>query len=213
MAARRRTHDRKRLLRRRRHHEGACHDGGRGDERDVGRWNRCGRGADCAAHPSATNAARWGQALFESSRCWRMRTLLIRLLLRRAVLAAMNAASTSTAELARLNWRLGLAYAEAVKITRDRHKVKLDLVGCHGQTLYHQARAEPMRAEVCLHMASGRGAGDCRGAGRAGGFELPAGRYVGRRPGSTAGSASGLCAVRRSTNAGACCKILAASRI
>ena len=35
--------------------------------------------------------------------------------LRRAVLAAMNATATSTAELARLNWRLGLAYAEAVK--------------------------------------------------------------------------------------------------
>ncbi len=37
--------------------------------------------------------------------------------LRRAVLAAMNAQATSTAELARLNWRLGLAYAEAVQAT------------------------------------------------------------------------------------------------
>jgi anhydro-N-acetylmuramic acid kinase len=62
--------------------------------------------------------------------------------LRRAVLAAMNAASTSTPELARLNWRLGLAYAEAVKTTVARHNLKLDLIGCHGQTLYHQARAE-----------------------------------------------------------------------
>jgi anhydro-N-acetylmuramic acid kinase len=62
-------------------------------------------------------------------------------ILRRAVLAAMNASSTSTAELARLNWRLGLAYAEAVRHTAERHKLRLDLVGCHGQTLYHQARA------------------------------------------------------------------------
>ncbi len=62
--------------------------------------------------------------------------------LRRAVLAAMNASSTSTAELARLNWRLGLAYAEAAKQTAERHNLRLDLVGCHGQTLYHQARAE-----------------------------------------------------------------------
>jgi len=62
--------------------------------------------------------------------------------LRRAVLAAMNAQKTSTAELARLNWRLGLAYAEAVKTTVERHKLKIDLVGCHGQTLYHQGRAE-----------------------------------------------------------------------
>ena len=60
--------------------------------------------------------------------------------LRSAVLAAMNAADTSTAELARLNWRLGLAYADAVKATIKRHKVKLELIGCHGQTLYHQAR-------------------------------------------------------------------------
>jgi anhydro-N-acetylmuramic acid kinase len=61
--------------------------------------------------------------------------------LRRAVLAAMNAASTSTAELARLNWRLGLAYAEAASVTVKRHDIKLDLIGCHGQTLYHQPRA------------------------------------------------------------------------
>lgn len=62
--------------------------------------------------------------------------------LRRAVLAAMNAVATSTAELARLNWRLGLAYAEAVAATAKRHRIRLDLIGCHGQTLYHQARAE-----------------------------------------------------------------------
>ncbi len=62
--------------------------------------------------------------------------------LRRAVLRAMNAKSTSAAELARLHWRLGLAYAEALKVTLERHSVQLDLIGCHGQTLYHQPRAE-----------------------------------------------------------------------
>src|ERR1700683_1056009 len=62
--------------------------------------------------------------------------------LRAAILGAMDAQSTSTAELARLNWRLGLAYAEAVKQTSERHNLHLDLVGSHGQTLYHQARAE-----------------------------------------------------------------------
>jgi anhydro-N-acetylmuramic acid kinase len=62
--------------------------------------------------------------------------------LRSAVLGAMNAAATSTAELARLHWRLGMAYAEAVNATVKRHAVKLDLIGCHGQTLYHQPRAE-----------------------------------------------------------------------
>jgi len=62
--------------------------------------------------------------------------------LRRAVLAAMNAQSTSTAELARLNWRLGIAYAEAVKATLKKHPVQLDLIGCHGQTLFHQPAAQ-----------------------------------------------------------------------
>jgi len=56
--------------------------------------------------------------------------------LRQAVLAAMNAQHTSAAELARLNWRLGLAYAEAVKAAVAGQA--LDLVGCHGQTIYHQ---------------------------------------------------------------------------
>jgi len=58
--------------------------------------------------------------------------------LRRAVLAAMNAERTSTAELARLNWRLGLEYARAVRATAEKHGAKIDLIGCHGQTLYHQ---------------------------------------------------------------------------
>jgi anhydro-N-acetylmuramic acid kinase len=63
--------------------------------------------------------------------------------LRSAVLAAMNAKAISTAELARLNWRLGIAYADAVKGAAARHKVQIDLIGCHGQTLYHQAVAAP----------------------------------------------------------------------
>jgi anhydro-N-acetylmuramic acid kinase len=59
--------------------------------------------------------------------------------LRKAVLAAMNAGRTSTAELARLNWRLGIEYARAVRSTTEKHKAAVELVGCHGQTLYHQA--------------------------------------------------------------------------
>ena len=61
--------------------------------------------------------------------------------LRHAVLAAMNANSISTAELARLNWRLALEYAEAVRKTARKHHLQPELVGCHGQTVYHQAEA------------------------------------------------------------------------
>jgi anhydro-N-acetylmuramic acid kinase len=59
--------------------------------------------------------------------------------LRRAVLAAMNAEAIATAELARLNWRLGQAYSEALTVALQRHPCNLDLIGCHGQTIYHQA--------------------------------------------------------------------------
>ncbi len=58
--------------------------------------------------------------------------------LRAAVLASMDAKSISTAELARLNWHLGIAYADAVQRTLKKHPFKIDLIGCHGQTIYHQ---------------------------------------------------------------------------
>lgn len=61
--------------------------------------------------------------------------------LRKAVLAAMDARNTSAAELARLNWRLGEAYAEAAQSAAQGYA--LDLVGCHGQTIYHQGIAKP----------------------------------------------------------------------
>ncbi|HEX4320575.1 MAG TPA: anhydro-N-acetylmuramic acid kinase [Acidobacteriaceae bacterium] len=67
--------------------------------------------------------------------------------LRKTVLGAMNARTTSTAELARLNWRLGLEYAEAVRVTLERNPMKLELIGCHGQTLYHQAAAQAYAGE------------------------------------------------------------------
>ncbi|HXA84013.1 MAG TPA: anhydro-N-acetylmuramic acid kinase, partial [Candidatus Dormibacteraeota bacterium] len=64
--------------------------------------------------------------------------------IRKAVLAAMNAKKISVAELSRLNFRLGEFYAEAVsKAQKKAGRAKLDLVGCHGQTLYHQGTAAP----------------------------------------------------------------------
>ena len=61
---------------------------------------------------------------------------------RAAVLAAMNATSVSVADLARLNFLLGELYADAVLATQRRFRVKADLVGCHGQTLYHQGEPQ-----------------------------------------------------------------------
>ncbi len=57
---------------------------------------------------------------------------------RAAVLSAMNSPRARVADLARLNFHLGELYADAVRATERRFRVKADLVGCHGQTLYHQ---------------------------------------------------------------------------
>jgi anhydro-N-acetylmuramic acid kinase len=57
---------------------------------------------------------------------------------RTAILAAMNAGSACVADLARLNFLLGELYADAVLATQRRFKIQSKLIGCHGQTLYHQ---------------------------------------------------------------------------
>ena len=61
--------------------------------------------------------------------------------MRSAVLGAMNAGSTSTGELARLSWRLGEVYADAVKETVERTGLRPKLIALHGQTIFHEATA------------------------------------------------------------------------
>lgn len=61
---------------------------------------------------------------------------------RAAVLGAMDADAISVADLARLNWRLGEVYADAIEKAQETMGVKAELVGCHGQTVYHQGSAE-----------------------------------------------------------------------
>jgi len=62
---------------------------------------------------------------------------------RAAVLRAMDAKAISVAEMSRLNWRLGEVYADAVAKAAAKFAAKLDLVACHGQTVYHQGIAAP----------------------------------------------------------------------
>ena len=57
---------------------------------------------------------------------------------RQAVLEAMNAKQAAVADLARLNFLLAELYADAVVATQRRFHLKAELIGCHGQTLYHQ---------------------------------------------------------------------------
>jgi len=71
----------------------------------------------------------------------------------------MNSDRSSVAELARLNFLLGELYADAVLRTRRRVNAKLALVGCHGQTLYHQGEAAPfLGRRVAATWQTGEGA-------------------------------------------------------
>jgi anhydro-N-acetylmuramic acid kinase len=65
---------------------------------------------------------------------------------RAAVLSAMNAQQASVADLARLNFLLGELYADAVLSTQRQFRLKAELVGCHGQTIYHQGEPAPFLA-------------------------------------------------------------------
>ena len=49
----------------------------------------------------------------------------------------------TVADLARLNFLLAELYAEAVLAAQKKFRVQAELVGCHGQTLYHQGDAAP----------------------------------------------------------------------
>jgi anhydro-N-acetylmuramic acid kinase len=60
---------------------------------------------------------------------------------RKFILATMNSQRASVSELARLNFLLGELYAEAILATQRRFRTKAALVGCHGQTIYHQGNA------------------------------------------------------------------------
>src|SRR5271165_3124082 len=78
---------------------------------------------------------------------------------RRAVLAAMNASAASVADLSRLNFLLGELYAEAVLKAQQRADLRCELVGCHGQTLYHQGGVAPFLGKrVACTWQTGEGA-------------------------------------------------------
>jgi anhydro-N-acetylmuramic acid kinase len=60
---------------------------------------------------------------------------------RTELLALMAGEARSAADLGRLNWRLGGIYAECVAAAAKELGVKPVLVGCHGQTIHHEAAA------------------------------------------------------------------------
>jgi len=58
---------------------------------------------------------------------------------RRLLLSLMNSSSASVAELARMHFLLGTLYADAVARAMSSAGIpRIHLIGCHGQTIYHQ---------------------------------------------------------------------------
>jgi len=78
---------------------------------------------------------------------------------RRVVLAAMNSTKVSVANLARLNFLLAELYADALLVTQRRLRLKAELIGCHGQTLYHQGESTPfLGCSLSVTWQTGEGA-------------------------------------------------------
>ena len=64
----------------------------------------------------------------------------------REALLGISNANTHTSDISRLNFLLGELYAEAVEETAERGDIPLGsikLIGCHGQTIYHEGQNAP----------------------------------------------------------------------
>ncbi len=63
------------------------------------------------------------------------------------------------ADLARLNFLLGELYAEALLATQRRFRLHAELIGCHGQTIYHQGEpAVFLKHKIATTWQTGEGA-------------------------------------------------------
>lgn len=78
---------------------------------------------------------------------------------RRAMLGMMNSQCASVADLARLNFLLADLYADAVLETQKKLRTEADLIGCHGQTIYHQGdRVSFLGKQLAVTWQLGEGA-------------------------------------------------------
>ena len=168
------------------------HGGGRSDERDFGGWGGCGFVPDSAfagggwiasvklighagfAYPKAVRAAVLGAMDAEAISVAEMSRLNWRLggIYAEAVVAACNELGVETK---------AFALSRDAHLSRDKAaakmghpgssgKLMLGLVGCHGQTVYHQGvAAKYFRHAGSVYVADGRGKRDCGAVAGAGG--------------------------------------------
>jgi anhydro-N-acetylmuramic acid kinase len=79
--------------------------------------------------------------------------------LREAVLVSMDAPTMSTADFARLHWKLGEFYGNCIAQAQKLSGIRARLTGVHGQTIYHQGvptkfLGEPLRCTLQIGEAS-----------------------------------------------------------
>ena len=116
-------------------------DGGGGrDEWDLGRWGGRGAGAGIARDRAGPRMELLGHRGFAYTKG-----------VRAAVLQAMEGKALAVADMARLHWRLGGVYADlCADDVRGPGCTTAELVGMHGQTVYHQARGMlALREKAC----------------------------------------------------------------
>jgi anhydro-N-acetylmuramic acid kinase len=111
-----------------------------------------GRSRAMNARPSAAHiASRQFRLLGHASFAYPKRV-------REAVLSFMNAPAASVPDLARLNFLLGELYSDAVLATQRKFRTRAELVGCHGQTLFHQGeRRRYLGRNIAVTWQTGEG--------------------------------------------------------
>ena len=78
---------------------------------------------------------------------------------RRFVLTASNSPRASVADLSRLSFVLAELYSEALLETQKKFRLQSELIGCHGQTIYHQGEpAMFLGRKVAVTWQTGEGA-------------------------------------------------------
>ena len=88
----------------------------------------------------------WGRGLTTRFRMTAFESVPYSKRTRRLILSFLNARGITVAEISQLNFLLGHLFAEAVLCCCRRHHIALksvDLVGSHGQTVYHQSVPSP----------------------------------------------------------------------
>ena len=120
---------------------------------------------------------------------------------RTEILRVAEQREITAGELSQLNFRLGLLFAGAARTACKRFRValpSLDLIGSHGQTIFHQGRPVAyLGARVSSTLQIGEAGNNCRANGSHYRRRFSPGRHGHRRAGCTVGALRRLSSIWR----------------